>query len=171
MRGSQHLSAAIACTTLLATATMADTQAIAPGGQITATQVGHIFDAVCFADSPMGMDDTIVLAESAFFFAPNDFGTDFGYASADGAIRITLNSDATSKTCQLAVSTDIAGDGADLYDSVVLHLTERRDGVEPAAEYTDGGVVWQWDQPNASYALEYIEDGDIFRLKLVGESG
>ena len=161
---------AMAFAALMPAVAVADTQAIAPGGQITATQVGHIFDAVCFADTPIGMDKRVTLAESAFFFAPTDLDTDFGYLSADEAISVTLDGDALEKTCQVAVSTDIAGDGADLYDSVAAHLADHLDGTLPAADYTDSGVVWQWDQTDASFTLEYTENGDLFLLKLTGES-
>ncbi len=148
----------------------ADTQAIAPGAQLSPAQVGHIFDAVCFGSTPIGMTERVVLAESAFFFAPEDLGTDFGYVSPDGAIIVTLDGNPIEAVCTLSVASNFIGDGAALYDSVLLHLATQLDAPVPEGTAIDGGLQWQWDQLNASFTMTFIETEGAFLLSLTAES-
>ena len=111
------------------------------------------------------LEDRIVLAETAFGWAAYDAGTDAAYRTADGAVTVTLDGNPLAATCQMTIASAVGGDGAALYDDLVTHLTDDTDGTEPPADYTDGGVVWQWD----SYQLTYTEGADAFTITLEAE--
>ena len=70
----------------------------------------------------------------------------------------------------MTIAAGVGGDGADLYDSVVSHLVTLR-GAEPDAEYTDGGVVWTWQERSFHYTYSYTEADGAFTLSLLAESG
>mgnify|MGYP000383267827 CR=1 FL=1 len=165
------LTKTLLCTTLAAPA-FADSQLIPPGVEVvlTPTQIGHVFDSVCAPTVPALADTKIILAKDAFGWEAIDLGTDFGFIDPTGAITVSLDGNALATSCEMSVTADLAGDGAELYDSLETHLSERRDGDLPEAEYIDGGVIWRWDTSTASYEYEFIEVEGAFMMVLRAES-
>lgn len=154
---------------VLSAPAFADTQAISPGATMTAAQAAHAFDAGCVGSVPALLEKQAALFKDAFFFGPADLGTDAGYASADGAISITVDGNPIAAVCEMTIASEIGGDGADLYDGIVNHLVARL-GEEPAADYTDGGVIWSWEGTNASFSYSYTEADGSFILTFEAES-
>lgn len=147
----------------------ADGQAIPPGTPLTAMQAAHAFDAGCLGTVPALIERQAALFQTAFFFGPAEMGTDAAYTSSNGAINVTIDGTPVKTVCQMSISSVIAGDGADLYDSVVVHLVERL-GAEPQADYIDGGVVWNWQTGIATFTYAYTETEGAFLLTLTAES-
>ena len=155
---------------VLASPVFADDQSIDPGTPLTAAQAAHAFDAGCMGTVPALIQGQAAIFQNAFFFGPTETDADASYASSDGAINVTIDGSPVSTTCTMTISAEIGGDGADLYDSIVNHFVETQ-GEEPAADYTDGGVVWSWQERSFSYTYTYTEANGAFILTLLAESG
>ena len=155
---------------VVASPVFADNQPIDPGNPPTAALAAHAFDAGCMGTVPALIQGQAAIFQNAFFFGPSETDADASYTSSDGAITVAINGSPVSTTCVMTINADVGGDGADLYDGVVVHLVERL-GAEPEADYTDGGVVWTWQERSFSYILSYTEVDGAFSLALLAESG
>jgi len=154
---------------VLAAPAFADTQPIAPGTALTAAQAAHAFDAGCLGTVPALIQGKAAIFQTAFFFGPTEGDADASYASSDGEIAVAIDGSPISTTCTMTISAEVGGDGADLYDSVVSHLVAQL-GAEPEADYTDGGVVWSWQERSFHYTYSYTEADGTFTLELLAES-
>jgi len=154
---------------VLASPAFADGQSIAPGTALTAAQAAHAFDAGCIGSVPALIQNQAAIFQTAFFFGPADLAADASYISSDGAISVLIDGHPVKTICQMTIDASVAGDGADLYDSVVVHLVDHL-GAEPEADYTDSGVVWTWREGIATYTYAYTEVAGAFTLLLTAES-
>jgi hypothetical protein len=150
---------------LIGSGAVADPYARPLGVTPAAEELGHVFFSVCQPTRPVLLEDVIVYAEQSFGWVQADLGTDFGFQTPDGAVTVTLDGNPIEATCEMKISSEVGGDGADLYEDLEAHLALDTDTL-PEADYTDGGVVWAWD----SYTLTYTEDADGFTISLDAES-
>ncbi len=150
---------------LVGSVAVADPYARPLGITPAADELGHVFFTVCQPTRPALLEDVIVYAEQSFGWVPADLGTDFAFQTPDGAVTVTLDGNPIEATCEMKISSEVGGDGADLYEDLEAHLALDADTL-PEADYTDGGVVWAWD----SYTLTYTEDADGFTITLDAES-
>ncbi len=146
-------------------AALADGYARPLGVTPPAEDLGHVFFTVCHPTKPALLEDRIIYAERSFGWTAVDLGTDLAFQTPDGAVTVTLDGNPIEATCEMKISSDVGGDGSDLYLDLEAHLAEDTDTL-PEADYTDGGVIWTWDV----YTLTYTEDADGFTITLNAES-
>ncbi len=144
---------------LIAAPAFADSQAIPKGATLTAAQAGHAYAAACHTGQPALMKSKVSLWEDAFGFVPaTDADHEIAFASADGGIAVVADYGALKAMCKMTVSSEIAGDGADLYDSLEAHFAERWWRDSPVvADYTDGGLVWTYTRQDVAHSITYVE--------------
>ena len=151
-------------------ALLADTQSIRKGAELTSAQIGHAFAHGCLGSVPARMAARAEVFETAFGFKQAYPGIDVGYSDPNGTISVTLDGNVLEMTCRMSISGGIAGDGADLYESLEAHLTDHLDGKVPDADYVNGGVSWTRATINAGYRLEFIEVKGAFVLALTAQT-
>ena len=145
----------VLCLALLGSPAFADSQMFPPGAPIAPGQLGHIFDAACFASQPGMIADRAAIVESVFKFEPADLGGVAGWVHPNGAISLNVSGDILRASCEMSVVADLGGDGADLYDSLAAHLPRSAEGTE--AEAVEGGLQWAWDNSGVRYSLTFVE--------------
>lgn len=150
----------------LAGPALADSQSIPPGTLLTPTQIGHAFAAACLGARPAQMQDHAAIVESAFYF--EDLG-DGQWISPVGDIFVWVTGNPIEASCAISMHPDIVGDGAELYDSLLAHLSEHLDGELPEAEALDSGIIWQFNERDTAYTLDFTM-GEAVSITLTGVS-
>lgn len=133
----------------------------------SAAQIGHVFMATCPPKLAPLMEKDFLLFETAFGWDAAETDTDFAFSPADSDILATFDSNWEGGTCTLTIPSAISGDGADLYDGLITHLGAEVDPL-PEADYTDGGVIWEWVQDGTvtiTYTIEFTENDEGHTLR------
>ncbi|WP_438956486.1 hypothetical protein [Cognatiyoonia sp.] len=133
----------------------------------SAAQIGHVFMATCSPKLTPLMEKEFLLFDTAFGWDAAEAGTDFAFSPTDSDILATFDGNWEGGTCTLTISPAIGGDGADLYDGLITHVEAEFDPL-PEADYTDGGVIWDWVQDGTvtiTLTIEFTENDEGHTLR------
>lgn len=146
----------------IATPILADSRGFPPGATLTPGDLAHVFAHNCIGSTARSIEQKSEMFETVFNYTAEDIEDGKRYTAPEGDIVAEAAGGALDMTCSMRIPSDRGGDGAELYESLELHLPEGAQAVTPEA--IEGGLRWQWQGTAQKITLDFIEDADGFLL-------